>query len=386
MSISFVIAAAALLGGFWWWRQRNMIRSEYGINRVPTGDRDMEKATGQARENFHFFVERLRNPQPGDESFAIKARIEHDGETEHIWLTDVQVSDDGFEGRIANDPQLVPFKLGDVWRGDLSTLSDWTYFDNGRMQGNFTLRAMLPRMPRAQREQAQRMLESRWDTRELVHIPWPRDAEMPGRPLSDAISTGDSALMGAVPDHLTAHLGKGGNVFHELVSPSAHIDLYPYPATSARPFHVIATTGMAEKPMQLPSNSTADAYVELVLLLPASWPLDFKSWQDERHWWPLRWLKRVVRFHYETGRWLGEGHLLTHGAEPIPIDPSCPFDSVVLAPPRALPDDLQRVRMKDGRNVRLLCLYFLDSAARTELAAVGWERCADKLALRPLSV
>ncbi|HJW45106.1 MAG TPA: suppressor of fused domain protein [Lysobacter sp.] len=383
---AIVLLVLLALGGLWWWRQRHAIVSENGLSMVPTGDRDMAQAIAHARENFHFFVMRLRSPQPGDANFAIKAGIEHDGQTEHIWLTDVSVDDDGFEGEIGNDPQMVPLKSGDRWRGNLSQLSDWTFFDNGQMQGNFTLRAMLPRMPRAQREQAQQMLESRWDTRELAHLPWPQEAAMPGQPLPNDLSSGDSMLMEGVSDHLDAFLGQGGQVFHELVSPSAHIDLYPHPATATRPFHVIATTGMAEQAMQLPTDCRADARVELVLLLPRSWPLDTKSWEDERHYWPFRWLKRVARFHYESGHWLGEGHVLTHGDEPMPIDPSCPFDSVLLARPRALPAEFQHVTLSDGRAVRLLCLYFLDPAARTDLAERGWEDYATEIRAERLSV
>jgi len=383
-----VLALLVLLamGGWWWWRQRNVIVSEDGVSLVPTGDGDMQRAIAKAREDFHFFIARLHDPRPGDESFAIKAGITHDGHTEHIWLTDVRVDDDGFEGEIANDPQAVPFKCGDRWRGRHDQLSDWTYFSHGRMQGNFTLRAMLPRMPKADRERARAMLESHWDTQELAHLPWPPDAAMPGQPSSDAPSTGDSTLMEGVGEHLDAHFGKVERVFHEIVSPRAHIDLYPYPATHERPFHVVATTGMAEQPMRIPAGRDDSPFVELVLLLPSTWPLDQESWQEERHWWPLRWLKRVARYHYETGRWLGEGHLLTHGANPVPILPDVGFDSVLLAQPRALPESFQRVRLADGRQVHFLCLYFLDPAQRAGLGERGWEDYRAEITLTRLSL
>ena len=230
------------------------------------------------------------------------------------------------------------------------------------------------------------MLDQRWDTRELVHRPWPRDAAMPGQPLPDALSTGDAVLMEAVSAHLDAQLGKGGMVFHELVSPSAHIDLYPHPATAARPFHVVATTGAAEKSQQLPSGSDADPCIELVLLLPPSWPLDQASWNDERHYWPFRWLKWVARHHYETGRWLGPGHLLLHGDPPSPIEVSTCCDSVLLAPPAALPPAFARVALPDERNVQLLALYFLTPEERAALEAQGYEAFANSLGADRLSV
>jgi uncharacterized protein YegJ (DUF2314 family) len=385
--IGLLVLAAVVV--FFWWRGRNAIEiDEGGVSHVRTGDADMARAIAQARQTFHSFVDRLQDPQPGDENFGLKAGIptgDGDG-VEHIWLTDVVVDDTGFEGAIANEPRALPFAMGERWRGRLDQLSDWTYFSHGRMQGNFTARAMMPRLPKAQREQMQRMMESRWDTRELAHTPWPRDAAMPGKPLPDAISTGDSDLMQAANDHTDAHLGKLPSVFHELVSPSAHIDLYPYPATAARPFHVVTPTGMAEQPMQVPPGVDAPALVELVVLLPPTWPLDIASWKKDIGFWPMQWLKRVARFHYESGHWLGEGHVLANGDPAAPIDEAHPYDSVLLAAPRALPEAFRQFTLKDGRAVRYLCLYFLTPAEREAIARDGWEAFASRITPERLSV
>lgn len=386
--IGLLVLAAVVL--VFWWRARNAIEiDEGGVSHVRTGDADMARAIAQARQTFQSFVDRLQHPEPGDENFGVKAGIPTDdghGGVEHIWLTDVVVDADGFEGEIANEPRSLPFALGDRWRGRLDQLSDWTYFSNGRMQGNFTARAMLPRLPKAQQAQMRAMLESRWDTRELAHTPWPRDAAMPGRPLPDDISTGDSDLMQAANDHTDAHFGKLPQVFHELVSPSAHIDLYPYPANGQRPFHVVATTGMAEQPMQVPPGTGAPTHVELVVLLPPSWPLDHASWRKDVGYWPMQWLKRVARFHYESGHWLGEGHLLANGDPAAPIDAAHPYDSVLLAAPRALPESFAQVTLKDGRVVRYLCLYFLTPAERERVVNDGWEAFAAQITPERLSV
>lgn len=381
MGTTVIATAVLLLAALaWWWHRRRTVEvDEHGVSLVRSGDRDMQQAITHARENYHLFVERLRHPQPGDEGFAVKVGITHEGFTEHLWLREVEIDGDTIHGEIANEPQNVPHRLGERWSGDRALVSDWTWLSDGLMQGNFTLRAMLPRMPRSQREPLRAMLEQRWDTRELAHRPWPADAAMPGQPRPDTLSTGDDCLMRGVQSHLDAHLGPCPQVFHELVSPGAHIDLYPYPATATREFHVVATTGMAEQPLQLPEGTAGDTHVELLLLLPREWPLDTKSWQDERRYWPLRWLKRVARFPYETGRWLGEGHVLLHGEPPAPIHESTAYDSVLLARPTRLPPALHRVRLDDGREVRLLCLYFLDAAQRQALEEGGWEDFAATL-------
>jgi hypothetical protein len=100
----------------------------------------------------------------------------------------------------------------------------------------------------------------------------------------------------------------------------------------------------------------------------------------------MQWLKRVARFPYETGRWLGEGHLLLHGEPPVAIDDDAPCDSVLLAPPRALPVEFERARLADGRVVRYLCLYFLTPAERAILERDGWEAYAARITAERLSV
>jgi uncharacterized protein YegJ (DUF2314 family) len=383
MTTLFLILTFAVLAFlFLRWRRNLVVVDEAsGISQIRSDDADMRRAVDEARANLGHFLERLRNPGPQDADFGIKVAIEHEGSIENLWVTDVTVEGDVVQGAIANEPAHVPFRLGDPWHGRVEQVVDWTFLCDGRMQGNFSLRAMLPRMPRQQQQQFRGMLEGRWDTLPLVHRPWPADAAMPGRPLSGEISQGDSMLMDAVPKHLERHLGKGAHVFHEIVSPSAHIDLYPYPPTPSRPCVVIATTGMAEQAMQLPADSAVEPRVELLALLPPDWPMDSKDWnRDERGYWPMRWLKRVARFHYESGHWLGEGHVLDHGDPPSPIGDSGGFVAVLLAAPTLLPAEAQRIALRDGRSVRLLQLYFLDAQGRAELEASGWR---EYLARRP---
>ena len=369
----FVLALAGLYLFLRWRRNLIVVDEDSGVSQVRGDDADMRRGIAEAKANFGHFVARLRDPEPQDEGFGVKVAISHEGGTENLWLNEIRVDDSGVEGLIANDPVHVPHRLGDRWRCGFEDVVDWTFFCDGRMQGNFTLRAMLPRMPKDQQRQFRGMLESRWDTIPLVHRPWPADAEMPGVPLPADISHGDRALMDEVPAQLTRHFGIEVDVFHELVSPSAHIDLYPFPPTATRSFLAVATTGMAEKPMQLPAGQAADAHVELLVLLPPEWRMDPQDWtRDESNYWPLRWLKRVARFHYESGHWLGEGHLLDHGDPARIIGDSGRFVSVLLAAPTLLSPEEQRVALRDGRNVRLLQLYFLDQQARDEVEALGW--------------
>ena len=386
MKILLVAGVLVLVLGWLWWRRRIEV-GEDGVSQVAGDDKDMLRAFAEAQQSLPEFLQRLANPRPADDGFGLKVAIRNDaGMIENLWITDVAVAGDVVTGAIGNDPVHVPYRMGDPWTGRLADVRDWTFADDGRLQGHFNLRAMLPRMPRAQREQFGRMLSSRHDIRPLAHQPWPRDAAMPGEPLGYELSSGDPALMEAVPAHLEARLGAMPEVFHEIVSPSAHVDLYPFPARDGRAFHVIATTGMAERAMQLPPGDSGDRHVELLLTLPAEWSLAHQDWiANDASFLPMRWLKRIARFHYETGRWLGEGHLLAHGEPPIALHEGSPYDSVVLAPPAFL-DGADRVRLRDGREVRLLHAIFLRPQERESLQREGWEAFKPRLDPARLSV
>jgi PAS domain-containing protein len=38
---------------------------------------------------------------------------------------------------------------------------------------------------------------------------------------------------------------------------------------------------------------------ELLVCLPADWPVTEEAFEDERNYWPVRWLKQVARFVHE---------------------------------------------------------------------------------------
>ena len=65
--------------------------------------------------------------------------------------------------------------------------------------------------------------------------------------------------------------------------------------TPARPFATFATLGMSDRPMTVPPDavrSGAARYAELVVSLPADWPVpDGGSWADEAAFMPVRALK-----------------------------------------------------------------------------------------------
>lgn len=108
----------------------------------------MELAIVEARSTFDQFLVRFRSPQPGDEAFFIKVRIEDEHGVEHFWLGDLKLEGEPYTGTIDNEPGIVKkVKLGQTYSFSRGEISDWMYINNGKMQGNYTLRVELESMP-----------------------------------------------------------------------------------------------------------------------------------------------------------------------------------------------------------------------------------------------
>ncbi len=143
----------------------------------------------------------------------------------------------------------------------------------------------------------------------------------------------------AISAHIERHLGPISGVFHEIISDLVHIDVHVVPASEPFPYLRLVTSGMSDLPMTLPGGAPGSAYMELMVTLPADWPISADAFEDERNYWPVRLLKTLARLPHEYDTWLGFGHTIPNGhpAEPSPrawvsMAPSCCRRS---PPPRA---------------------------------------------------
>ncbi|WP_436715944.1 DUF2314 domain-containing protein [Roseiconus lacunae] len=117
----------------------------------------MEQAIRKAQNSVSTFVAELENPTGSDH--AVKAPIEDDGETEHFWLTNLDLKDGVFTGIINNEPGIVSnVKIGQSWTIKQEEISDWMFMKDGMMHGNYTLRPLLETMPAEQADQLRAIL------------------------------------------------------------------------------------------------------------------------------------------------------------------------------------------------------------------------------------
>jgi hypothetical protein len=160
----------------------------------------------------------------------------------------------------------------------------------------------------------------------------------------------------AIEKHIAEHLGEPATVFHEIISTTVHIDVHLVPATPDRPWVSLVTSGMSDLPMTAPEGAEDCRFAELMTRLPPDWPLTQEAFQDERNYWPLRWLKQLARLPHEYQTWLSYGHSIPNGDPPAPLAPGLPFVGVVLSPPWIGGDGFQTLHLADGTPVRFWSL------------------------------
>lgn len=165
--------------------------------------------------------------------------------------------------------------------------------------------------------------------------------------------------------HITRHFGSSKFVWFEIVSDIVSVDIFVVEPTASRSFYTLITSGMSDLPMN--SSDPQFQYAELVMCLPASWPiknlLDRKrletsrlqrffgqllprTFPDVESWyWPVRCLKSLARLPHEYKTSLGVGHTIPNGGEKAaPYATNTELCCAFIAPPTPLiTDDFVRL-------------------------------------------
>ncbi|MEO0619925.1 MAG: DUF2314 domain-containing protein [Pseudomonadota bacterium] len=124
-----------------------------------SGNVTMNAAVAAARATLPLFWSRFMTRAASDTRFSIKVKISDKGYNEHFWTRNVERDGDTIHAVIANDPNRVTtVKLGQRIKVDPADISDWMHWRDGKMHGAYTLRVMLPRLPKAQADGFRRVL------------------------------------------------------------------------------------------------------------------------------------------------------------------------------------------------------------------------------------
>ncbi|QZN79554.1 suppressor of fused domain protein [Stenotrophomonas sp. DR822] len=156
--------------------------------------------------------------------------------------------------------------------------------------------------------------------------------------------------------YIERHLGPISGVFHEIISDIVHIDVHVVPATDECPYLRLVTSGMSDLPMAVPDEVDAPRHMELMVTLPADWPITQDAFEDERNYWPVRLLKTLARLPHEYDTWLGFGHTIPNGHPSEPYAPGVGFDGAIVLPPVTTPDDFGTLALEDGTTIEFMAI------------------------------
>ena len=120
---------------------------------IPQGDPDMAAAMRKARASLPGFFKLAASPKPSMNNFQIKVAVRHSTGREFFWVKPFERKGNSFSGQLANAPRVVQhLKAGDTITFRENEIVDWTYFEDGKMRGHYTMCPLLRREPREHAE------------------------------------------------------------------------------------------------------------------------------------------------------------------------------------------------------------------------------------------
>jgi tetratricopeptide (TPR) repeat protein len=153
----------------------------------------------------------------------------------------------------------------------------------------------------------------------------------------------------AVEAHLERYFGHCDNVFHEIVSPDIHVDIYIAKPTPERNYYVLSTFGMGAHRMNVPEELAEHKLerAEIVVTLPPDWKV---TESGEEWYWPIRWLKILARLPINEDGWLGWGHTVAN-PDDAPFAENTKLCGVMLTQPQGFDEDAVCCELPGGDEV-----------------------------------
>ena len=174
----------------------------------------------------------------------------------------------------------------------------------------------------------------------------------------------------AVEAHLSRYFGPCGNVFHEIMSPDIHVDIYIMEPTPERNYYVLSTFGMGAHRMNVPPELAEQKLerAEIIVTLPPDWKV---TESGEEWYWPIRWLKILARLPIQEDGWLGWGHTIAN-PDDAPFAPNTRLCGLILTEPGAFDEEAVCCPLPSGDEVnfyQMIPLYFEEMQFKMEHSA-----------------
>lgn len=82
-----------------------------------------------------------------------------------------------------------------------------------------------------------------------------------------------------------------------------------------------------------------------MILLPTKWNLSYESFDDDRNYWPIRLMKKLMILPHPDKNWLGFGHTFAH-KDDEEFAEEIGFSSVMLTYSKELSNDFTQIPFK----------------------------------------
>lgn len=181
----------------------------------------------------------------------------------------------------------------------------------------------------------------------------------------------------AIEAHIEQHFGRIETVWHELASDLVHIDVHVVSPTASRPHYTLVTSGMSDLPMTVPPAAEASEFAELMLSLPADWPMQTYATSADPDSWPVGLLRTVARLPHIYHTWIAEWHSVPNGDPARPYAPDSPFVGVLVTPMIRCRPEARTITTASGKEISLLALVPLHRAELELKLAQGSDALID---------
>ena len=117
---------------------------------VAASDPQMNAAISQAKRELPVFFGHAGSPGPGEEHFLIKYDVQPGPAVEFVWAEIISHANAQSVAKLVNASNDGRFALGLQVRVNDADIVDWGYRKDGVMQGNYTTRVLLTRIPESE--------------------------------------------------------------------------------------------------------------------------------------------------------------------------------------------------------------------------------------------
>jgi hypothetical protein len=170
--------------------------------------------------------------------------------------------------------------------------------------------------------------------------------------------------------HVERHLGSVAPAVGTSIVPG-EVDLliHVVPPDADHPYQTLFTTGMSSRAMTVPVGGEDYKYPELLIYLPADWPVTKERLQGPDHHWPIEWLRKIAGYPLLQGTWLrGDYTVISNEEPPRPLALHVRFTSFLLLTNTT---PLNMFRLASGKLIRFYTLFPMYTEERDLVLAQG---------------